>query len=168
MFINRTSFIPREQEGQALFSSYTKSLRTEYLFEARYYAFFENPMMQIFLAQVRLRDKTLLFRQAVSYILNYSSLCGFRCNHHILLWIEKDVNDQKLFLKSPKSGRQSEVVFIPKKVADRLREYIRANGFKGDQQIFPMGYTGAREIVKREMLLSFDLRGNTIERFPSP
>ena len=61
MFINRTSFIPREQEGQALFSSNTKSLRTEYLFEARYYAFFENPMMQIFSAQVRLRDKTLLF-----------------------------------------------------------------------------------------------------------
>ena len=89
MFINRTSFIPREQEGQALFSSNTKSLRTEYLVEARYYAFFENLMIQIFLAQVRFRDKTLLFRQAVSYILNYSSLCGFRCNHHILLWIEK-------------------------------------------------------------------------------
>lgn len=61
----------------------------------------------------------------------------------------KDVDDRKLFLKSPKSGRQSEVVFIPKKVADRLREYIRANGFEGDQRIFPMGYTGARGIVKR-------------------
>ena len=61
----------------------------------------------------------------------------------------KDVDDRKLFLKNPKSGRQSEIVFIPKKVADRLREYIRANGFEGDQRIFPMGYTGARGIVKR-------------------
>lgn len=79
-----------------------------------------------------------------------------------------DVDDRKLFLQSPKSGRQSEVVFILKKVADRLREYISANGFEGDQRIFPMGYTGARGIVKREMPLFFDLRGNTIERFPSP
>jgi len=35
------------------------------------------------------------------------------------------VEDCELFLVSPKSGRQNEVVFIPKKVAGRLREYIR-------------------------------------------
>ncbi len=80
----------------------------------------------------------------------------------------KDVYDRKLFLQSPKSGRQSEVVLIPKKVADRLREYIRTNGFEGDQRVFPMGYADAREIVKREVSLSFDHRGNAIERFPSP
>ena len=34
-----------------------------------------------------------------------------------------DVDDCKLFLVSPKSGRQNEVVYIPKKVAARLREY---------------------------------------------
>ena len=61
----------------------------------------------------------------------------------------KDVDDRRLFLRSPKSGRQSEVVFIPKKVADRLREYIRKDGFEGNDRIFPMGYTGARAIVKR-------------------
>ena len=30
-----------------------------------------------------------------------------------------DVNERRLNLASPKSGRQSEVVFIPQKVADR-------------------------------------------------
>ena len=35
-----------------------------------------------------------------------------------------DVEDCKLYLVSPKSGRQNEVVFIPKKVADRLKDYI--------------------------------------------
>jgi integrase len=60
-----------------------------------------------------------------------------------------DVDDCKLFLLSPKSGRQNEVVFIPKKVAARLREYIRLMNTAPEERIFPMGYTGARQIVKR-------------------
>jgi integrase len=58
------------------------------------------------------------------------------------------VNDRKLFLIDPKSGRQSEIVFIPKKVADRLREYIAAEQIQEDDRVFPLGYTRAREIVK--------------------
>ncbi len=42
-----------------------------------------------------------------------------------------NVNDRKLFLLDPKSGRQTEIVFIPKKVADRLREYLAAEGYRG-------------------------------------
>jgi len=33
-----------------------------------------------------------------------------------------DLQDRKLHLREPKSGREREVVFIPQKVADRLRE----------------------------------------------
>jgi len=60
-----------------------------------------------------------------------------------------DVEDCKLFLINPKSGRQHEVVFIPKKVADRLREYIRSKNIGAEERIFPLGYTGARQIVKK-------------------
>jgi integrase len=35
----------------------------------------------------------------------------------------KDLQDSKLILQEPKSGREHELVFIPQKVADRLREY---------------------------------------------
>ena len=35
----------------------------------------------------------------------------------------KDLQDRKLILREPKSGREYEIVFIPQKVADRLREY---------------------------------------------
>jgi len=52
-------------------------------------------------------------------------------------------------LVSPKSGRQNEVVFIPKKVAGRLREYIRSKNMDPEERIFPIGYTGARQIVKK-------------------
>lgn len=54
-----------------------------------------------------------------------------------------------LVIKNPKSGRQSEIVFIPQKVADRLKNYIRIKGFKPEQRIFPLGYTGASLVVKK-------------------
>jgi integrase len=60
-----------------------------------------------------------------------------------------DVDDCKLFLISPKSGRQNEVVYIPKKAAARLREYIRSKKMAPEERIFPIGYTGARQFVKR-------------------
>ena len=60
-----------------------------------------------------------------------------------------DVEDCKLFLVSPKSGRQNEVVFIPKKVAGRLREYIRFRNIAPEERIFHIGYTGARQVVKK-------------------
>jgi integrase len=34
----------------------------------------------------------------------------------------RDVDSRKIILRAPKSGRESEVVFIPQKVADRLKE----------------------------------------------
>ncbi len=60
----------------------------------------------------------------------------------------QNVQDRKLHLPNPKSGRASEVVFIPQKVADRLRDFITANTIQDDERVFPLGYTRAREIVK--------------------
>ena len=61
----------------------------------------------------------------------------------------KDVDDRRLILRSPKSGKDAEVVFIPQKVAQRLREYIHEQGIKPDDRIFPIGYAAARIIVKK-------------------
>ena len=55
----------------------------------------------------------------------------------------------KIILHNPKSGREVEFVFIPQKVADRLKEYIRINNIGSDQRIFPLSYGGARAIVKK-------------------
>ncbi len=60
----------------------------------------------------------------------------------------KNVYGRKLVLSEPKSGNQTEIVFIPKKVADRLRDYISAVNIGDDNNVFPLGYTRAREIVK--------------------
>ena len=60
-----------------------------------------------------------------------------------------DIEDRKITLKEPKSGRQAEVVFIPQKVADRMKAYVRYNEIAFDQRIFPISYTAARVAVKK-------------------
>ncbi len=77
----------------------------------------------------------------------------------------KDVDDRKLLVASPKSGRQSEIVFIPKKIADRLKDYIRFRELTLEQRVLPLGYTGAREIVKKAgRLVGIDLRPHDLRR----
>jgi integrase/recombinase XerD len=41
-----------------------------------------------------------------------------------------DVHDRKLTLRDPKSGKDREHVFIPQKVTDRLKEYVRDKGIE--------------------------------------
>jgi len=60
----------------------------------------------------------------------------------------RDVEDRKLILRDPKSGREEEVVFIPQKVAHRLWEYIREGAIGPEDRIFPITYGAARIIVR--------------------
>jgi integrase/recombinase XerD len=59
------------------------------------------------------------------------------------------IEDRKLVLFNPKSGKEAEVVFIPQKVADRLKEYVRTKGIERDRRIFPITYPAARAVVKK-------------------
>jgi len=60
-----------------------------------------------------------------------------------------DIEDRKLTLRAPKSGKEREIVFIPQKIADRLKEYITRKGIGSDQRIFPISYTAGREVVNK-------------------
>lgn len=62
---------------------------------------------------------------------------------------KKDLQDQKLVLQSPKSGKEQEIVFIPQKVADRLREYVQEACEASEDRIFPISYEAARLVVIR-------------------
>jgi len=58
-----------------------------------------------------------------------------------------------------------ELVFIPQKVADRLKEYIRDKGIGPDERIFPITYAAARIIViKAGKLVGIDLRPHDLRR----
>ena len=68
-------------------------------------------------------------------------------------------------MRNPKSGREAEVVFIPQKIADRLKEYMDQKGILGQQRIFPLTYQGARMIVKRAgALVGIKLRPHDLRR----
>jgi len=61
----------------------------------------------------------------------------------------RDIEDRKVIIRDPKSGKEVEVVFIPQKVADRLKEHIRDKGIGPDQRIFPITYPAGRAVVKK-------------------
>ena len=76
-----------------------------------------------------------------------------------------DVSDQKIILYDPKSGKESEAVYIPKKVADRLKEYIRDRYLRPNQRIFPFGYSRARDIViEAGRLVNIRLKSHDLRR----
>jgi integrase len=76
-----------------------------------------------------------------------------------------DIEDRKLTLKSPKSGKEREIVFIPQKVADRLREYISVKRIGADQRIFPISYTAGRRVVnKAGKVVGIHLRPHDLRR----
>lgn len=76
-----------------------------------------------------------------------------------------DIDDQKLLLHDPKSGREQEIVFIPKKICGRLLDYVRYKGIRSDQRIFPITYAGARKmVVKVGEMVGIKLRPHDLRR----
>lgn len=77
----------------------------------------------------------------------------------------KDVNDHKLTIQNPKSGKDEETVFIPRKVAERLRAYITEKTIESGQKIFPITYAAARIMVKKSgELVGIELRPHDLRR----
>ena len=76
-----------------------------------------------------------------------------------------DIQDRKLTLAGPKSGKESEVVFIPQKVADRLKEYVKDSGARPEQRVFPISYNAARIMVRKAgRLVGIHLRPHDLRR----
>ena len=68
-------------------------------------------------------------------------------------------------LREPKSGRECEMIFIPQKVADRLREYIETQKIGLQERVFPICYEAARSIVaKAGKLVGIHLRPHDLRR----
>jgi integrase len=77
----------------------------------------------------------------------------------------RNVDGTKLILADTKSGNEQEIVFIPLKVAVRLKGYIRDKGIQGDQRIFPISYQAARVLVKKAgRLVGIHLRPHDLRR----
>ncbi len=76
-----------------------------------------------------------------------------------------DIQDRKLILQEPKSGKEHEIVFIPQKVADRLRDYAIQTCNRPDDSIFPNTYAAARLVViKAGKMVGIHLRPHDLRR----
>ena len=76
-----------------------------------------------------------------------------------------DVENRKLLLRTPKSGREQEVVFIPQKLSTKLSYYIKDTDIESDQRVFPLSYSGARKmVVKVGEMVGIKLRPHDLRR----
>ena len=97
-------------------------------------------------------------------ILELMARGGMRISE-VLKLTPSDINGRRLTLKDPKSGREQEFVFIPQKLADRLKDYIRQKGIQPHQRIFPICYEASREMVaKAGSVVGIHLRPHDLRR----
>jgi len=76
-----------------------------------------------------------------------------------------DISERKILLSGPKSGREHEMIFIPQKVADRLKQYVREKDIGLHDQVFPICYEAARSVVsKAGRLVGIHLRPHDLRR----
>lgn len=83
----------------------------------------------------------------------------------VLKLTPSDVSEHKLILRDPKSGKEQEVVYIPQKIAERLKEYINNKQIDSDKRIFPITYVGARAMVRKVgKMVGITLRPHDLRR----
>jgi len=71
----------------------------------------------------------------------------------------------RISIQAPKSGRQTEVAFVPQKLAHRLGEYIRHRAVEPKEKIFRISYPAARMVVKKAgELVGISLRPHDLRR----
>ena len=76
-----------------------------------------------------------------------------------------DIAENKLIIQQPKSGKETEFVFIPRKLMARLKEYASKNGINTLERIFPISYTAAWAMVKKAgRVTGVDLRPHDLKR----
>ena len=97
-------------------------------------------------------------------ILELMARGGMRVSE-VLKLTPADIIDQKLILQSPKSGKEHELVYIPQKLAERLKEYVAIKKIEPNKRIFPITYVAARALVhKAGDLVGISLKPHDLRR----
>jgi integrase len=80
-------------------------------------------------------------------ILELQARCGLRIGETLKIKVS-DAVDRRLILKEPKSGKESEIAFMPEQIAKRLHDYIQQENLSPEDRIFPICYSTARSLIK--------------------
>jgi len=82
------------------------------------------------------------------FILELQARCGLRIGE-VLKLKGSDVMDRKLLIREPKSGKETEMAFMPEQIAKRLSAYITASNIGPDDRLFSVCYSTVRMLIKR-------------------
>jgi integrase len=83
----------------------------------------------------------------------------------VLKLTPNDIVERKLLLREPITGREVEMIFIPQKVADGLKEYVKSQNIGQHDRIFPICSGAARSVVKKAgNLVGINLRPHDLRR----
>ena len=98
-------------------------------------------------------------------MLELMARAGMRIGEMLKLTLA-NVDGKKLRLVSPKSWRPQEHVYLPQKLATRLGAYVMNKGFKQQDRLFPMSYTGASAaVVRASEMVGVHVRPHDLRRF---
>lgn len=77
-----------------------------------------------------------------------------------------DFNSSTILLQQPKSGRTGEKVYLPKKLSNKLQQYITKNYIKEDTFVFNISYSTAYRMVRKSAKLvdNSNLRPHDLRR----
>lgn len=80
-------------------------------------------------------------------ILELQARCGLRIGE-LLKSKVSDISDRTITLQEPKSGKESEMAYMPENVSRKLTEYIKDKALHGEDRIFPICYSTARSLIR--------------------
>jgi integrase len=80
-------------------------------------------------------------------ILELQARCGLGIGETLKIKVS-DVSDRRLILKEPKSGKESELAFMPEQIAKRLHDYIQQENLTSGDRLFSICYSTARTLIK--------------------
>ncbi|UCG63688.1 MAG: site-specific integrase [Deltaproteobacteria bacterium] len=86
-----------------------------------------------------LRDRLLLELQ---------SRCGARIGEVINIRV-KDIDDRKITVHNPKSGKEAGVIFMSEQAANRLNTYIQEEALREENRVFNLCYSTARTMINK-------------------
>ena len=81
-------------------------------------------------------------------ILELQARCGARIGEVLKIRV-KDIDGRRIIVRDPKSGKDSEIIFMPEQIANRLRSYIQERGLKEDERVFNLSYTAAKSMINK-------------------
>jgi len=81
-------------------------------------------------------------------IVELQSRCGARIGEVLAIRVN-DIDERKITVRNPKSGKEDELIFMPEPVANRLKAYIQMRGLKENNRVFNVCYGTARTMINR-------------------